>query len=75
PNRAAWERLSTWDKPTMTLISETLAQRGFNPKVFHEHMPGTAGQPHQIYPDAGFFIIEDIPEELAHKTVEFIERS
>jgi len=75
PNRAAWEQLSGWDKPTMTLISEMLAQRGFNPKVFHEHMPGTAGQPHQVYPDTGFFIIEDIPEELARKTVGFIEQS
>jgi hypothetical protein len=52
-----------------------LAQRGFNPKVFHEHMPGTAGQPHQIYPNTGFFIIEDIPEELARKTVDFMEQS
>lgn len=75
PNRTAWDQLSGWDGPAITLISELLAQRGFNPKLFHEQLPGTAGQPHQTYPDTGFFIIEDIPEELAHKTVEFVDRS
>ena len=56
-----------------TLISEQLATRGFNPKVFHEQIPGTAGQPHAAYPDTGFFIIEDAPVELANKTIEFME--
>ena len=75
PNREAWKQLSGWDKPTLTLISESLARRGFNPKEFHDHMPGTAGQPHTIYPEMGFFIIEDVPEQLAAKTIEFIKGS
>jgi haloalkane dehalogenase len=73
PNRAAWEQLKTWDKPAITLIAESLAERGFKPEEFHNQLPGTAGQPHEIYPDTGFFLIEDIPEALAEKTIEFIE--
>ena len=72
PNKAVWEQLEDWDKPTLTLIGERLANRGFNPRVFHEHIPGTDGQPHEVYKNAGFFIIEDAPETMAKKTLEFI---
>lgn len=72
PNRTAWDGLANWTKPTLTLISEQLAKRGFPPEELHQQIPGTAGQPHTIYPDTGFFIIEDVPEELVAKTLEFI---
>ncbi|MDP7042097.1 MAG: alpha/beta fold hydrolase, partial [Gammaproteobacteria bacterium] len=75
PNRVAWAELATWDKPTLTLVAESLAQQGFDPKEFHDHMPGTAGQPHETYPDTGFFLIEDVPEALARKTIEFIRQN
>jgi haloalkane dehalogenase len=75
PNQKVWEELRSWDKPTLTLISEQLATRGFDPKVFHEQIPGTQGQPHEIYKDTGFFLIEENPQELAQKTIEFIEGS
>lgn len=72
PNRAAWDALSNWDKPTLTLISEQLAKRGFPPEELHKQIPGTAGQPHEIFPDTGFFIIEDVPEALVARTLRFI---
>lgn len=75
PNQKVWEQLSNWKKPTLTLISEQLATRSFAPKEFHDQIPGTRGQPHEIYPDKGFFLIEDNPEALAKKTIEFIEQS
>jgi haloalkane dehalogenase len=75
PNQLVWEQLAQWDKPTLTLIAESLATQGFNPKEFHAQIPGTAGQPHEIYPDKGFFLIEENPEEQARKTIEFIEQS
>jgi haloalkane dehalogenase len=75
PNSEVWEKLSEWNKPTLTLVSKTIAERSFKPKEFHDQIPGTAGQPHQIYPDTGFFLIEDIPVELAEKTIEFIGQS
>ena len=75
PNQEVWTQLADWDKPTITQISESLANAGFDPKEFHEQMPGTAGQPHAIYPDTGFFLIHENPEELARATIEFIESS
>lgn len=75
PNRAAWEQLRNWDKPTVTYVSELLAKRGFNPKELHDQIPGTANQPHATFPETNFFLIEDVPEELAQKTVEFIQQS
>jgi haloalkane dehalogenase len=74
-NTRVWEALADWDKPTLTQISESLANRGFNPQAFHEQIPGTQGQPHVIYPDSGFFIIEENPEELAAGVVEFIRNT
>jgi haloalkane dehalogenase len=75
PNRSAWDRLAGYEKPAMTLVAESLSKRGFPPSEFHDHMPGTAGQPHAVYPDTGFFLIEDVPEELAQKTIEFIKKN
>jgi haloalkane dehalogenase len=75
PNKAVWEALRHWNKPTLTLVSETIAERSFNPKEFHDQIPGTQGQPHALYPNTGFFLIEENPEELAQKTIEFIEQS
>ena len=72
-NRIVWEKLSHWDKPTLTLVSKQIAERSFDPKEFHDQIPGTEGQPHEIYPDTSFFLIEEIPEKLAEKTIEFIE--
>ena len=73
PNEEAWEKLKAWDKPAMTLVAKSLAERGFRPEEFHNQLPGTVDQPHEIYPETGFFLIEDIPETLAAKTIEFIE--
>lgn len=72
PNRAAWQKLASWDKPTLVLVAESIAERGFKPQEFYDQMPGTQGQAHQTYPDTGFFLIEDIPLELAEKTLAFI---
>ena len=72
-NRAAWKQLAQWHKPTLTLVSERLAKRGFNPGEFHNHIPGTRGQPHRTIANGGFFVIEDHPEQLAQETIHFIQ--
>jgi len=72
PNRAVWRQLAAWTKPTLTLVSERLAKRGFNPKEFHRQIPGCHGQAHQVIADAGFFIVEDCPQRLAEETLRFI---
>ena len=74
-NQQVWEELRNWQKPTLTLVGEKIAEQSFNPKEFHDQIPGTQGQPHAIYPDTGFFLIEENPEILAAKTIEFIEQS
>jgi len=75
PNLKVWDQLAVWDKPTITLVGKSLSERGFNPKEFHEQIPGSKGMPHAIYPDTGFFLIEENPEELAKQTIKFIQAS
>ncbi len=75
PNRAAWDKLADWNKPAVILISESMARRGFKPSEFQNQVPGTADQSHTLYPDTGFFLMEDVPMELADKTLEFIAGS
>ena len=75
PNTQVWEALRNWTKPTLTLVGKKIAEQSFNPQEFHDQIPGTEGQPHEIYPDTGFFLIEENPETLARKTIEFIEQS
>ena len=72
PNTRVWRELANWDKPTMTMIARSLAERGFNPAEFHDQMPGTADQPHQVYDNTGFFLIEENPEEQAQIVIEFM---
>jgi len=74
-NLLVWEELRNWTKPTLTLVSERIAEQSFDPKEFHDQIPGTRGQPHATYPDTNFFLIEENPEALAEKTIEFIEGS
>jgi haloalkane dehalogenase len=73
PNREAWQKLQGWDGPALTLLASSIAERGFNPQEFYDAFPGTSGQPHQLYPGMGFFLIEDVPEQLALATIEFIQ--
>ena len=68
-----WQQLNGWDGPALTLLGQSIAERGFNPQEFYDAFPGTAGQPHQLYPGMGFFLIEDVPEELATATIKFIK--
>jgi len=75
PNKRVWDELRNWEKPTLTQVGKQIAERSFNPKEFHDQIPGTQGQPHEIYPDTGFFLIEEVPEALARNMIEFIEQS
>ncbi len=72
PNREAWKKLEAYDKPVLTLFSEAMVKRGPKPNEFIERIPGAQGQPHEAIPDASFFVIEDQPQLLAEKTLDFI---
>lgn len=72
-NRAAWERLVYWEKPMVTLFSASFTGTAMGPERILEHIPGTRGQDHGLLEEAGFYIIEDQPDEIARRLVAFAE--
>jgi len=71
-NRAAWEVLKTLPIPVLTAFgADDMIMAGVD-RVFQRLMPGAAGQPHTILPNAGHFIQEDTGPELAALVNAFI---
>ncbi|MBW3669253.1 MAG: haloalkane dehalogenase [Actinobacteria bacterium] len=64
-NRAAWEVLTTWEKPFLCAFSDNDPITKGGERVFLERVPGTAGQPHTTIEGGGHFLQEDKGEELA----------
>jgi haloalkane dehalogenase len=72
-NRRAWEALSEWRKPLLTLFgAEDPIFRGLD-RVLQKHIPGAAGQPHRVLAGAGHFIQEDAGVELAEAVISFVK--
>ncbi len=71
-NKAAWEVLSKFSKPVLTLFSDSDPVSKGGERVFQERVPGTKGQPHTIIKDAGHFLQEDAPDELVAHIHRFI---
>lgn len=72
PNRAAWEVLSGLELPVLTAFGADDKIMAGVDRVFQKRMPGAAGQAHQILPEAGHFLQEDVGPELAQATLDFI---
>lgn len=74
-NVEAWKNLGEFEKPFLFLGGEGDTNMGSleNQKRFTDHIPGTKGQSHQRYPNAGHFIQDDIGVELANKIISFIK--
>ncbi len=70
-NRAAWDILATWEKPVLTLFSADFKGTAMGPEKLLSHIPGTREQAHQLLNDAGFYIVEDKPLELAQSLLQF----
>ena len=71
-NRAAWEVLKGQNTPVVTGFgADDKVMAGID-KVFQKLIPGAAGQPHVIFPNAGHFLQEDVGPELADLTLRFI---
>jgi haloalkane dehalogenase len=71
PNRAAWDRLSRFDRPFLTVFGDSdRITRGAEVPM-QQVIPGARGQPHVIVEKAGHFIQEDAGEELAEIVVRF----
>ncbi len=71
-NIAAWDVLDRFERPVLTCFSDKDAVTAGGEKLFIKRMPGAAGQPHRIIKDAGHFLQEDKPDELAALIDQFI---
>jgi len=71
-NYAAWEKLAEWEKPVLTLFSADFAGSAMGPERLLAHIPCFRGQAHALLKDAGFYIVEDQPLELARRLVDFL---
>jgi haloalkane dehalogenase len=71
-NRAAWEVLSTYDKPFLTIFGAddpiTLGAERFLQAL----IPGAAGRDHVVLESAGHFLQEDRGEDIARLVIDFI---
>ena len=74
-NVGAWKILGKFDKAFLFLGGEGDTNMGSleNQKNFTNHIPGTKGQLHQRYANAGHFIQDDIGPELANKIISFMK--
>lgn len=72
PNRAAWKVLMGLDIPVLTVFGADDKVMAGVDKVFQKLMPGAKGQAHAVLPNAGHFLQEDVWEELARATLEFV---
>lgn len=74
-NRAAWDVLSRFDKPFLTIFgTEDPITRGAE-RFLQALIPGAAGQDHVVLDGAGHFLQEDRGETVAELLVGFVEKS
>ncbi len=71
-NRAAWERLTRWDKPFLVAFSDSDPITGPMAPVLRKLVPGTRDREHPVLADAGHFLQEDAGEELARHVIDFL---
>jgi haloalkane dehalogenase len=71
-NLETWKALARFERPFLTLFSDSdPATRGWE-KIFVERVPGARGQPHQIQARAGHFWQEDNGTEAARIIADWI---
>ena len=73
-NLDAWNQLAQWNQPVLTLFSADFEGSSMGPAAIRSHIPGAQNQPHQLIPDAGFYIVEDAWETLAGHIVNFVAK-
>jgi haloalkane dehalogenase len=71
-NEAAWEVLSTFEKPWLCAFSDQDPITAGTERAFLERVPGTKGQPHTTIEGGGHFLQEDRGPELAKVIADFI---
>ena len=71
-NRAAWKVLESWEKPFLTLFSDSDPITRGADRFFQRTVPGCAGQPHATIEQAGHFLQEDKGPEIAEHLVRWL---
>jgi haloalkane dehalogenase len=71
-NRAAWEKLSGWDKPFLVAFSDGDPITGAMAPVLRKVIPGAAGRDHPVITGAGHFLQEDAGDELGGVIADFV---
>ncbi len=71
-NRATWEALASFERPFLTLFSDSDPATAGWQTIFQERVPGASGQPHAILRGAGHFLQEDVGEDLARRIVDWM---
>jgi len=64
-NKAAWKVLEGFTKPFLTAFSDSDPVTKGGEVLFQQRVPGTKGQKHVTITDAGHFLQEDKPQEIA----------
>lgn len=72
-NVKAWQKLQQWNKPFLTLFSDSDPIMKGGEKYFQSLIPGANGQAHTIIENAGHFLQEDQGEAIAEKVVTFVQ--
>jgi len=71
-NRAAWQRLSAWDKPFLVAFSDRDPITGAMAPILKRAVPGAAGLDHPVIEGAGHFLQEDAGERLGAVIAGFV---
>jgi len=74
-NKAAWKWLESFTRPCLTAFSDSDPVTKGGERSFQERVPGAKGQPHVTIQNAGHFLQEDKPDEIADLLHRFISRS
>ncbi len=69
-NTIAWETLGSWTRPVLTIYSSDFKGTAMGPERVLAHIPGCSGQDHTLL-DAGFYLPEDQPQQLARRLIAF----
>ncbi len=70
-NKVAWDVLERFDRPLVTLFSDSDPSTIAWEEVFQRRVPGAAGQPHSRIERAGHFLREEQGEAMAERLVKW----
>jgi haloalkane dehalogenase len=71
-NRAAWQQLSTWDKPFLVAFSDSDPITSAMAPILHRIVPGAESV---TITGAGHFVQEDAPDRLAEAIATFVKKT